>query len=43
MVIEAYNLSTWETDAGDSLQVQGHLGLHNETLSKNFKNRPGES
>jgi hypothetical protein len=36
MVIHAYNLSTWEAEAGGP-QVQGQFGLHSKILSQKKK------
>lgn len=34
MVVHAFNSSFWESEAGISLWVQGHSGLHREILPR---------
>lgn len=35
MVAQTRNSSTWKTEAGESLLVQGHPGLHSESKGRN--------
>lgn len=43
MVEYVYNLSIWETEAGESLQVQGQPGIHRPCLKKTNRNSHSDS